>query len=1348
MSSPYDTASDPVVEWLYHVQPVGLVIGPNVLRDSEYMPEPARLGAVETEQVRQLLSDDPDGPALTDPWTFFAQVLHWPVDYVAGAPGGPDLPGDLGVVVEEHGVTLTPDWAVRELGEPDGYQILVKLHLHLDADQRGVLEDWEATPHLQFERLLRERGIPVGLLVDRSHLRLIYAPRGETSGWISFPLRSLATVAGRSMLAGLKLILGHARLFTEPQPRRLPNLLKRSREAQNEVSTKLSEQVLGALHELLRAFHGADPARIEALATSDPHHLYEGLLTTLMRLVFLLYAEDRDLMPTTRTGEAVELYEQGYSVRGLYARLSEDRALNPDTMDERVGAWGQLLALFRLIHSGHPSGWITARGGKLFDPNVFAFLEGRADGSKEAEAQVLSVKDGAILRILEGLMTLEAKSVSGERVRERLSYRSLDVEQIGSVYETIMGFTVEKTSGASLAIKAGKNNRTPVFVDLDQLLATKGKDRIKYLKEEADRGQLSANVSKAVEAAASHDDLAAAFSGLVDLRASPDSRVSPAGTPVLQPTDERRRSGSHYTPRSLTEPIVRHALEPTFERLRAEATPDQVLDIKVCDPACGSGAFLVEACRQLGERLEAAWGFHKELKPTIPSDEDEALHARRLVAQRCIYGVDKNPLAVDLARLSLWLATLAREHEFTFLDHAIKAGDSLVGLTRQQIEAANWDTSKPSHYLLRELMQQKVGEVMTGRRDIQFAGDDVKRALQEARHRSIEDKLIQPRVYGDAVLAAFFSADKPKARETKRVEVESLIVGSRGLQDWDSLVAIAATLQSGSHPIKPLHWYLEFPEVFVRDNGGFDAIIGNPPFLGGKKISTSLGDSFSFWLEQVHPGATRNADLAAHFFRRAYELLRNFGGFGLISTKTICQGDTRVAGLAAILVMGGSISRATKRLRWPGDADVVVSVIHVHKGSTLHACLDGRGVNRISAYLVPGDLDQSPQRLSANSRKAFVGCYVLGVGFTFDDKAAAKGKSESITRMNELIAQDSRNAEVIYPFVGGEEINNSPNHAPHRFVINFFDRPLRREADLPPWSSLDAISQNECLRSGTVPSDFEGEVAADWPDLLSIVQSRVRPIRIGLKEEGLSRKWWQFARKQPGLTHAISDVDFVLATGAAAVMHHMFARMPSNIIFSHKTIVFPFPGYGAFAIMQSSLHELWSRHFGSTFGSVDALTYNPTQVFQTFPFPENYESDLRLDEAGKVYHNARAEIMLRRKDGMTQIYNAFHNCADRLEDIQLIRDEQVNMDRAVLQAYGWEDLAKEVHSEFLTFDKEEDLTYQDRYFWKSSFRDEALARLLKLNAERHNTEVALGFALPGDDLDGDEGDNALVDEEA
>src|SRR5882672_11429650 len=165
------------------------------------------------------------------------------------------------------------------------------------------------------------------------------------------------------------------------------------------------------------------------------------------------------------------------------------------------------------------------------------------------------------------------------------------------------------------------------FVDLERLLAQKDKERIKHLKEEADRGQFSATVGKAVEAAKTVADLAAALDAIVDERASLRKHEAAPGTPIRQPTDERRRTGSHYTPRSLTEPIVRYALEPAFERLGPDATPEQILDLKVCDPAMGSGAFLVEACRTIAIKLVDTWARHPNKKPVIPSDEVEELHA-------------------------------------------------------------------------------------------------------------------------------------------------------------------------------------------------------------------------------------------------------------------------------------------------------------------------------------------------------------------------------------------------------------------------------------------------------------------------------------------------------------------------------------------------------------------------------------------------------------------------------------------------------------------------------------------------------------------------------------------------
>ena len=933
------------IEWLDHVQPVGLVVAPSVLKELGLTP--LHQSPVDTADAAEYLNPDEAGPALPDPWAFVEQVLGWNAAHVAGAPGGPELPDTLVVSLPEQATTLAPTWAVAELGQNgQPWQLLVRIEAaDIEPDGRAQLGGWEASPHQRFERLLRDTGVFAGLLITDRELRLVYAPRGETSGYLAFPLRPLGMVAGRPMLGGLKLLLDSSSLFTAADTHRLPALLKRSRDAQASVSTELAGQVLGALHELLRGLDAADADLVRELARSNPGHLYEGLLTVLMRLVFILYAEDRDLLPSRADARARAMYETSYSVRGLYARLAEDAALNPDTMDERRGGWGQLLALFRLIHKGHPSHFVQARGGKLFDPDEFPFLEGRA--AKDDAPRILSVSDGCILRILEGLMTLKLRG----HERERLSYRTLDVEQIGSVYETVMGFTVEAAKSSVLAIKAGKNNRTPVFVALDELLARKGKDRIKDLKENVGR-TLTAAQAKPVEAAKSVEELAAAFESMVDERGSPRHVMAPAGTPILQPTGERRRTGSHYTPRSLTQPIVAHALELAFERLGPDATADQILDLKVCDPAMGSGAFLVEACRAIATRLVAAWARWPETRPVIPADEDEELHARRLVAQRCLYGVDKNPRAVDLAKLSLWLATLAKDHEFTFLDHALKCGDSLVGLDAAQIAAMHWDTSKPGLPLFRQFVADRVAEATKARAEIRSAPDDTMRAVLEQKHRFVESRVEHVRVLGDAVISAFFAEDKPKAREIRRATVESWL-SSIGSAKWDELTAAAGSLRTAESLLPPFHWAVDFPEVFGRDNPGFDAIIGNPPFLGGSIFSGQGGSKLLQWLLESFDPAHGKSDLVSFFFRLAFVLLRQSGCFGLLATKSVRQGVSRETGLQFIVEHGGTIYRATRRMKWPGDAAVVVSVIHVKKGKVYKSLLDGQPVDHITLTCTP-----------------------------------------------------------------------------------------------------------------------------------------------------------------------------------------------------------------------------------------------------------------------------------------------------------------------------------------------------------------------------------------------------------
>lgn len=1299
-------------EWLGFVQPVGLLLSPFVMIDAQVVPDRNISGR--QRDFRELLEEDGSGATArwhaSDLRQVFLDYLGWEEGDLLDSSGHRDA---LEIALPELQVVLSSTWAVPGDESTDSaWMMLVRVEDYGNADLDKPPEDgsgWNATRHSRFERLLRETGVPIGLLCTDERVRLIHAPKGESSGYITFEFSQMALSAGRPILAAFDMLLSADALFGSHPEARLPALLAKSRDAQAEVSTRLSRQVLAALHELLRGFVTSDARGVGAvtdIARRDPDHLYGGLITTLMRLVFVLYAEDRGLMPDH------PVYQQHYSLGGLFGRLRADAAAWPDTMDQRFGAWAQLLSLFRLIHGGgrHAGLSFVARKGTLFDPHRFPFLEGRGS---EQEPAIPMVPDQSVWKVLQSLMVLDG---------ERLSYRTLDVEQIGSVYETIMGFRVELTTGRSIGVASPKRTGAAVVVDLDGLLGLEGRQRAKALQDATDR-KLTGNAAATLRTAATIADVVAALERTVDRDVTPD--VVAAGTPVLQPTDERRRSGSHYTPRSLTEPIVSEALRPILERLGPGARPENILELKVLDPATGSGAFLVEACRQLSARLVEAWSVYGG-PPDLSDDEDELLHARRLVAQRCIYGVDKNPMAIDLARLSVWLITLAKDHEFTFIDHALRHGDSLVGLTRKQIEGFHWDAEASSFQFGTETLevQRHVARVSEMRQLIRKLGDEAPEHELRALLDESERELAEVRRVADLVLMAFFEGEKHKERESRRVMYANQLLS----EDQSSTAALAAT----KLPVTPLHWESEFPEVFERENPGFDAILGNPPFAGKNTVAAAHAAGYPAWIKRLHAESHGNSDLVAHFFRRGFNLLRDRGTLGLIATNTIGQGDTRSTGLRWICKNGGLIYHARRRIKWPGDAAVVVSVIHAAKGAySGPRILDGHDVETISAYLFHSGGHDDPERLKSNAGKSFVGSYVLGMGFTFANNDR-KGVASPLAEMHRLIENNPHNRDAIFPYVGGADVNSRPNHGHRRYIINFGDLPLRR-ADLGvTWRDADDDRRRGWRRDGVVPLDYPEPVAADWPELLDIVKEKVRPERSHLTKNSIGRKrakfWWQYASQAKELYATIDGLDRVLVIPQTSSAQ-AFAFLPQDVVLDQTLIVFPFTDYGTFTLFQSRFHQVWSEFFGLTIK--DDLRYTPSDCFETFPFPANFETHAVLATLGKEYYDCRAALMIDNNEGLTRTYNRFHNPDEYDPGIAQLRELHSAMDRAVLDAYGW-DIA--LDCEFLLDYEIDEETWGKkkkpwRYRWPDAVRDEVLARLLALNAQRAADEDICGSGV-------------------
>ncbi len=1350
-------------EWLGYVQPLGLVVSiPAMLEAQCYVNK--NIAREHAQFLSCLPRDGADEPVpeIRDLREFTHRVLAWEPEDLIDVPQG-RLSADMAAleaVIPQYEDRLLPTHAVPtfrpEEGQNPWTMLLRELPTGTDLDddaECGFADKWREKPQAKFERLMRETGIPIGLLSNRRQLRLVYAPKGESSGHATFNVDEMMQVAGRPMFAALHMLLNSERMFSLGDKQRLPSILESSRRYQNTVSTKLAEQVLAALYELMRGFQAANDVSegklLKEVLTNNPNHVYSGLLTVLMRLVFVMYAEDRDLLSSD------PVYSNHYSVTGLFNRLREEAGRFPDTMNQRFGAWSQLITLFRLVYEGgqHGEFKLPARKGYLFDPERYPFLEGRQlsvpksqssdtdtdNRQPSTDSSIPRVSDGIVFNVLQNLLILDG---------ERLSYRTLDVEQIGSVYETVMGFNLEVAAGKSIAIKPVKSHGAPATINLEALLETKGKDRAKWFKEVSDQ-KLGAADAKSLKEASDIDELFGALNKKVAKKVTP--RIVPAGAIVLQPSDERRRSGSHYTPRSLTEPIVRTTLEPILKqlcdadadlsevyepsredkkrytageldaRIRASEKaieyaklarevgsphPLQILDLKICDPAMGSGAFLVEACRQLGDHLIDAWAAHDLIPTDIPPDEDEVLYARRQVAQRCLYGVDKNIMAVDLAKLSLWLVTLAKDHPFTFLDHSLRHGDSLVGLTRRQIIGFHWEPKKQKQFG-EDLIQKRLDRATEARAKILNAREDVPYRDQEQRLAVADEALNVVRLTGDACVSAFFAGSKKKEREDRcdeiRGQVEDWYASGHDINKRGPIAAAAASLRSGEHPIPPFHWEIEFPEVFSRANGGFDAFVGNPPFIGGTRISTRGGKKFVDFIIEVFDEMGNRTDLVAYFFRQCFSHLRQGGTFGLIATQTIAQGDTRVGGLEYIRRHGGNIYSARTRVEWAGVAAVIVSVIHIAKGtSPVSFTLNSRTVEKITSYLFHTGSDTMPEILKCNSALSFSGVYPYGSGFQFSDDDPG---ATPLSRKDEIILTDPRYKQLVHAYIGGKEILNDPKQAHSRYVINF--------------------------------REMNYEEAEAWPLLLEILREKAKPERESKGGAVANWPWWRFWRPRETMLAGLKHVDRYLAH-PFTTSHLAFTFLPSTTLIAAPHIAILLDSDAAFGLLQSRVHEVWTRFFSSTLK--DDLRYSFSDCFDNFPFPEFWHSNSGLITAGRNYYDHRLAVTVQENEGLTKTYNRFHDPHEKSSEIAHLRELHAAMDRAVLEAYGWDDLAETATCEFLLdYEEDDDDTVSSsgggakkskkkkpwRLRWPDDFRDEVLARLLELNEQRHKEELLL-----------------------
>ncbi len=1263
-----------------------------------------------------------------DAWVdvVFRRVFGW----------GPFLTTDAApttIVSPNHKVTLTSTGAFHRNGETFALTWVIDPIRSL----RDLADDGWATDAIdRMELMLRQAGVSIGVVTDGRWWGLVSAlPKTAVASGIVDSQTWIEEPATRDALAAL---LSPLRLAGGNADDRLPALFAASVTAAEDITEALGSQVRQAVELLVQSFsETAEETRRRGEPDplpDDGDAIYAAAVTIMMRVVFLLFAEERDLLPQG------DLFDSGYGLTGQLDALrqrAEDET--PEALDATSGVWHRLLATSRALFHGasFEDLRLPSYGGSLFDPNRFPFLSALT----ERRTLALPVNDRVMMHVLDAVQMADVK---GEG-RRPISFRDIDVEQIGYIYEGLLGYTCRfaEETVVGLIGKAGAEPEIPLRV-LGDLAEEHYTDKalaqaiLAWVKADqpAAEGRTASVMTKALAAgdaledadlairAVTHDpDLAAelkSWIGIIrrDLRDRP-TVIKEGGLLVVE-TPSRRNAGAHYTPRALAEEIVLHALEPLVYAPGPYQTPDrdawrlkspeEILDLKVADIACGSGAFLVAAARYLGARLVEAW---TEAGTALGSPHGLETEAIREVVARCLYGADINPMAIEMAKLSLWLVSLDPKLPFSFVDDKLLVGNSLLGVTDlAQLEALHIDPSRvPQKQALFDVTSAGYASTVDVRGTIAKAirlrealasevdDNDPQRSAKakQGQLRRLHETTAQLRDSADGIIAAGLRlGGKPgraldEAYANLRVAVNDAYAShgtaNRGFLDTVLAEGLAPTVDTDYERWQPLHWAIELPDVFER--GGFDGIIGNPPFLGGQKITGAMGTEVRDWFVHVLARGSRgSADLVAYFFLRASGLLDRCGTLGLIATNTVAQGDTREVGLDRIVAEGFTLTRSIQSRSWPAaSANLEYAAVWGTRGPVsplAKRVADGAAVARISTLLEPeGRVTGSPIRLAENVGRAFKGIEVTGMGFTIEPLTAAN-----------WLAEDPRNAEILFPYLNGEDLNSDPRCEAPRWIIDFG---LRSE------------------------SESQG-----FPMAFAHVTAHVKPERLHNRNVKLATLWWQFKRPAPTLRRAMSGLGHVLAI-ALVSRTVMPMRVPSGQVFSHALGVFATDSFAQQAILSSSLHQLWAIKYGS--GMRNDPRYTPSDVFETFPRPSE---TAELDDIGRTLDAERREIMLRRELGLTKLYNLVNDeavASPSDPDVARLREIHEQLDHAVMAAYGWYDVP--LNHGFHTYRQ------MTRWTVCPEARVEILDRLLKENQRR--------AALQGDVVP-DQADDEEVDE--
>jgi hypothetical protein len=709
-----------------------------------------------------------------------------------------------------------------------------------------------------------------------------------------------------------------------------------------------------------------------------------------------------------------------------------------------------------------------------------------------------------------------------------------------------------------------------------------------------------------------------------------------------------------------------------------------------------------------------------EVRKDVERGEHEQLDeiALRLVADGCLYGVDREPMAVELARLALWLVTLAKGRPFSFLDHALRCGDSLVGVIDvEQIKAFHLDSGarqlSPEVSKALDITEALLSRAAELRRKIESTPVNDIRVVRDkaellAQAESLSDRL---RLAADAVVGAALAAEGISDEEASEISGEENVGGARGraafaeakedakarayrnrLEAVAGLVVTAMGDGAGAEeaavrargivegwlkgprnePLRPLHWPLEFPEIMgVGGSSGFDAVAGNPPFMGGLKITGALGQDYREYLvNRLAGGARGHADICAYFLLRNLDIAPGQRA-GIIATKTIAQGHTREVGLEQAMANGWTVNRAIRSQPWPGTANIEVALVWLTQNAAPAepVILDGERVDGITPLLTArSQTTGTPRQLVENESRAFIGSYVLGSGFTLQPEQA-----------QELIENDPKNKEVLFPYFNGDDLNQRTSAPARRWVINFHDWPK--------------------------------EKAEEYEEVFAIVERDVKPERAKNSNKQRRDIWWRFTRPTIGLYESIEHLDRVIAIGLTTSTQ-LPAFLPRESVFDQTLVVFPTDSYTEFAFRSSEFQFWWTVQYGPT--RTGDLRYTPTTCCNPLPAPHP------IDELAWLGNELEA-LQKRTCLALTPLSQRIHSRDESTANIAALREIHRKIDQTILATYGWDvDLEYGFH----------ETRRGTRYTMSPVAQAKILDLLLQLNHERYEDEVKRGEHTP------------------